>query len=458
MYLVVLIIDETFKSQESMKKLFVSCSCFLVTTLLSVQADDKMDKQTDVVVEECVCQGPSQSPARVILLWGETPPNDELMAMFYDTRLLHFQDPRAPRFLLIDRKGRAALGIGGYVKATASYDFDGALPNRDFVTYDIPVPRNPAERNQYQMDVSTTRLFLKLVGANSVLGKYTVYVESDFRGGQDYGFRLRQAYVNARGFLVGQTWSTFVDPAAAPPTIDYEGPNGMTSVRNVMLRYTLDLSKHWQVALAAEAPSVTYTLSDGNNMAIRQRMPDIPFYVQYGWNEGNNHIRVSGLIRGLSYRDLMASRNKSVLGWAVQLSGLANITPKVMLYYQGVYGRGYDRYLNGLNGKGFDLIPDPDNQGKLYAPETLGYMAGIRYSFSQKFFISASYSQSRLYSKTGSLSENSYRYAQYIVGNAFYNLTPDCSIGLEYLYGRRSNINREDGQANRINAMIQYNF
>lgn len=109
-----------------MKKLFVSCSCFLVTALLSVQADNKMDKQTDVVVEECVCQGPSQSPARVILLWGETPPNDELMAMFYDTRLLHFQDPRAPRFLLIDRKGRAALGIGGYVKATASYDFGGS--------------------------------------------------------------------------------------------------------------------------------------------------------------------------------------------------------------------------------------------------------------------------------------------------------------------------------------------
>ena len=39
-----------------MKKLFVSCSCFLVTALLSVQADNKMDKQTDVVVEECVCQ------------------------------------------------------------------------------------------------------------------------------------------------------------------------------------------------------------------------------------------------------------------------------------------------------------------------------------------------------------------------------------------------------------------
>ena len=371
-----------------------------------------------------------------IILTGKNGPScKDIVNIFRETRSLHFQDPDAPRFLLVDQKHQMALGIGGYVRLTTSYDFRGISDNVDFVPYDIPTPANPAEKSQYQMDASTTRLFLKLVGANSILGKYTVYVESDFRGGQDYGFRLRQAYVNARGFLVGQTWSTFVDPAAAPPTIDYEGPNGMTSVRNVM-----------------------YTLSDGKNMAIRQRMPDIPFYVQYGWNEGNNHIRVSGLIRGLSYRDLMASRNKSVLGWAVQLSGLANITPKVMLYYQGDYGRGYDRYLNGLNGKGFDLIPDPDNQGKLYAPETLCYVAGIRYSFSQKFFISASYSQSRLYSKTGSLSENSYRYAQYIVGNAFYNLTPDCSIGLEYLYGRRSNMNREDGQANRINAMIQYNF
>ena len=56
-----------------MKKLFVSCSCFLVTALLSVQADNKMDKQTDVVVEECVCQGPSQSPASSNSFVGGNP-------------------------------------------------------------------------------------------------------------------------------------------------------------------------------------------------------------------------------------------------------------------------------------------------------------------------------------------------------------------------------------------------
>ena len=60
-----------------MKKLFVSCSCFLVTALLSVQADNKMDKQTDVVVEECVCQGPSQSPS--IRHSEGFPPTKELL-------------------------------------------------------------------------------------------------------------------------------------------------------------------------------------------------------------------------------------------------------------------------------------------------------------------------------------------------------------------------------------------
>lgn len=36
-----------------------------------------------------------------------------------------FHEPKAPRFLLTDRKGKFALGIGGYVKLAAEYDFGG---------------------------------------------------------------------------------------------------------------------------------------------------------------------------------------------------------------------------------------------------------------------------------------------------------------------------------------------
>ncbi len=435
-----------------MKKWLVSCICLVGMAISPMAAQQSRD-----VVEDWM---EAPNPSQIIFLWGETPPstNDGLIALFYDSGYRHFQDPRAPRFLFFDRKGRAALGIGGYVKATASYDFGGALPNRDFVTNAIPVPRNPAERSQFQMDASTTRLFLKLAGDNAILGKFVVYVESDFRGGQDYGLQLRQAYVNAHGFLAGQAWSTFVDPAAGPPTVDYEGANGATSVRNVQLRYTFNWTPRWQMALAVESPKTSYTLREGYNRSIRQRMPDLPMYIQYNWGESDNHVRVSGLLRGLSYRDLHTIDNRTVFGWAVQLSGMTHITPRLKLYYQGVYGEGYGGYVNDLIGQGFDLIPDPASPGKLYAPEILGYVAGVQYSFTPRCFASASYSQCRIYPKTGALEENAYRYTQYVVGNAFYKLTGDCNLGVEYLYGRRSNMNRMTGCANRVNAMIQYNF
>ncbi len=396
----------------------------------------------------------------LVLVWSDTLPGgyEELTALFYDTHHRHFQDPRAPRFLLIDRKGRVALGIGGYVKVTASYDFAGALPDRDFVTYDIPVPRNPAERSQFQMDASTSRLFLKLVGKNPVLGNYEVYVEGGFRGGEGAGLRLRQAYVSTRDFLIGQAHSTFTDPATASPTIDFEGPSGQTGSRRVMVRYTCHFHRDWQMALAAEIPSATYTLREGDNTAIRQRMPDIPLYLQYAWKDGRDHVRVSGLLRGLSYRDLLSAKNRMEFGWAVQLSGVAHLVPALTLYYQGVYGCGYSAYLNDLAGKGFDLIPDPSLPGELYAPKALGYVVGLQYAFTPRCFVSASYSQCRLYPRLGALPATAYRNGQYVVGNAVYQLSADCNIGVEYLYGSRTNRNGDSGCANRLNAMIQYNF
>lgn len=41
-----------------------------------------------------------------------------------------------------------ALGIGGYVRLTTSYDFRGISDNVDFVPYDIPTPANPAEKSR----------------------------------------------------------------------------------------------------------------------------------------------------------------------------------------------------------------------------------------------------------------------------------------------------------------------
>ena len=75
---------------------------------------------------------------------------------------MYIHDPKAPRFLLMDKQGKFALGIGGYVRATGEYDFGGIVDDIDFVPANIP--SSSKIKNQFQMDASTATIFLKLVG------------------------------------------------------------------------------------------------------------------------------------------------------------------------------------------------------------------------------------------------------------------------------------------------------
>ena len=205
-----------------------------------------------------------------------------LIRKMYEANGQHFQDPRAARFLFMDKEGKVALGIGGYVKGTMSVDMDGISDNLDFVTYDIPAPMKTDMRNQFQMDASTSRIFLKLVGADTQIGDFTVYLESDFRGknGHQYDLRLRQAYIQFGGWKIGRARTTFADAASSPPTIDFEGPSGSVSTKNTMIQYTHQFGKHWSTAMAIEAPSASYTTDQNLSESIKQRMPDIPTYIQ----------------------------------------------------------------------------------------------------------------------------------------------------------------------------------
>jgi len=394
----------------------------------------------------------------VIVTDEQQTSDNETIKAIYEANGKHFQDPRAPRFLFMDRKGKVALGIGGYVKGTLSVDMAGIANNTDFVTADIPVPKRPDMRNQFQMDASTSRLFLKLVGKRTPVGDFTVYLESDFRGQSEgsYNMRLRQAYIQLGSLRAGKAWSTFCDPAAAPPTVDFEGPSGTVSARNVMLQYSHRFNEHWSMASAIEAPAATYTTQPNASESIKQRIPDLPNYVQYEWNGGKSHIRLSNLLRVLSYRNLIEGKNRYVVAMATQLSGMVAFSPRVTAYYQAAYGRGYADYLNDLGGMGYDLVPSAE-EGKLKAPYALGVVGGLQYNFCRNFFASASYSLCRLYD-TDTLSESTYRYGQYIVANAFYTPFSNCQIGIEFLCGKRQNRNGESGNAHRLNAMIQYNF
>ena len=56
----------------------------------------------------------------------------KIIRIMNDRSQMRFHDPNAPRFLLTDQKGKFALGIGGYVRATGEYDFNGIVDDVDF--------------------------------------------------------------------------------------------------------------------------------------------------------------------------------------------------------------------------------------------------------------------------------------------------------------------------------------
>ena len=165
----------------------------------------------------------------------------------------------------------------------------------------------------------------------------------------------------------------------------------------------------------------------------------------------------------MQYRDLVADKNRTKTAWGVKLSGSTPIgaTP-FQAYYQAAYGRGIGGYIQDLADLGLDLSPDSSAPGHLDAVKAWGAYAGLQYTFSSKVFSSVSYSQTRAYADKyadGSTPWNEqYKYAQYVSANVFYTILPGLQTGLEYLYGRRVDMDGVSRHDNRINAMLQFNF
>lgn len=395
-----------------------------------------------------------------VMVVGGTP-QDELVkvqAIDYFRRTLRPGPGQVgmPSFIITDKNNRASFAMGGFVKFRTAYDFNGEVQNLDFVTYDIPMQRTPQNRQRLLMDASTSRLYFKTVINTTAVGAIEAYVETDFRGAGN-NLRLREAYVSVGGFLAGKTVTTFCDLAAAPNTIDFEGPNAYTYNRNLMVRYSKTFNPHWSMAIAAEFPGLQATTGPDAEV-IPQRVPDIPAYVQYAWNQGQNHVRVSGIVRNLNYYNKISDKITSSVGYGVSLSGVVRACSFISFTGQALYGQGITPYIADLNTAPLDLIPDPEHPGKLITPPVMSWLIGAQMNFTKKLTMNLGYSQVHVWNRDGFFQANEYKLSQYIVSNMFYKINPAIQVGLEYLYGNRTNQNNAFQKAHRIQAMVQLNF
>ena len=174
-----------------MKTLLKSAVLLLGMGLLSTHSQAQK-----VVVED-------KEPNSVMFVTIDKAGN-EIIRIMNASQSPRFHEPKAPRFLLTDRKGKFALGIGGYVKLAAEYDFGGISDNIDFYPALIPGRGQSYVRNQFQMDATTSTIFLKLVGHTDLLGDFVVYTAGNFR--------LRRVTIMVRSW----TWAMYLPRSTLP--------------------------------------------------------------------------------------------------------------------------------------------------------------------------------------------------------------------------------------------------
>lgn len=401
-----------------------------------------------------------------VLVIGADPNKDNIWIMkgkivdtYAKTTKKGFQQSGVPNFIISSPSGKAIFGIGGFVNFRTSYDWNNVIGSKDFVTSDIPMTSTSQNKQRLLMDASTTRLFFKAIVQSRLLGPIESYIETDFRGNGN-SLRLREAYIAFKGVTLGQTATTFTDLKAAPNTIDFEGPNAYTYSRNLLIRYTYNAIPHWDFAIAAEMPDVSATTPSTSTHLIPQRVPDIPMYAQYSWDNGNSHLRASGVLRTMNYYDNINMNTETTLGWGTMLSSRIKLHRSIDAFGQIVYGEGIENYIQDITGDGYDLVPNPNYTGELQTLPAMGWMAGVTVNITNKWQMNGAYSQVRMWNKNGYFAQapDTYKLSKYIVANLFYNITPALNVGAEYLYGTRENANNSMANANCAQMMIQLNF
>ena len=319
----------------------------------------------------------------------------------------YLRELKTPHFLLMNSDHNLAFGIGGAVELDLMYDFHAATNDDSFLPGLIPVPYNPMQNSEFQISAYSSKLFFQLVGHNAFLKDFNIFIDFNFSGGH---FKLRNAYFTSRGFLLGQAWSTFTDLAAIPPSTD---PNEPGKFRVPQIRYTHTFGKHVEAALGIEMPKVSATY-DTVSLSMPQRIPNIPFYIQYQWNKSKNHIRASAVLRTMTYRDTLNHITRNQLGWEAKISSSIAITKPLQLYGEISYGEGNAAYVKDTQGADLDLLPNPGHPGKLQAPPIFAFFGGLKYDINQKFYVSGTYSQVHVYSDKGWQLDIQYKIGQLI--------------------------------------------
>jgi hypothetical protein len=384
------------------------------------------------------------------------------------------------------------LKLNGFVEFDVTYDFDGATDDvrgTDWASFieSQPLDDNAdqqANPNRLYMTARTSRVGLTTstpIGAKAL----TVRVEGDFNDPSAFnfstepttngvGFRLRHAYGEYGGFLVGQTWSNWVDLGSLPDTVDFNGHGGFGASRTPQVRFTLPVGKGG-LSLSLENPqSLVWNSEYTDSFTVGRQYDRIPVLTaSLTMPISRGHFNVRGVAHEYQGAQNLGAPNEvkdSTYGWGVGASGslkLGNAT--LVASGQGGKGIGYFTFQSLLQTAAF-----VNDEIEMWTHWT--YHAGITYALSPTLRVNGIWTQTwweeddaladASFDAMGDVGVNKSLDAFYV--NVFFTPFKNAEIGLEYNWGQRKVFTEgtadfglagnDTGTQSRVNALARYTF
>jgi hypothetical protein len=292
-------------------------------------------------------------------------------------------------------------------------------------------------------------------------------IEFDFFGvGPDAGqttIRLRHAYGEWHGLLVGQTWTTFMDPDVIPNVLDYFGPNGRISTRREQIRWSPVLGD-LTFSVAAERPGQDVDVgvlrevdpSVAENIQSDQKIPD--FVAAVRMKRGFGHVQLAGILRRLQWDTADTADNQPkghATGWGLAATSRVNLLRKDRLLLSVSGGEGIAAVMNDA---GVDVAAEGQvGSASGTGVPIYGVMAWYEHVWNDLFTSAVGYSGVWM-DNTNLQAGSAFKSGQYASANLLWTPAKNVLMGPELLWGRREDKSGATGDDVRIQLSARFSF
>jgi hypothetical protein len=253
---------------------------------------------------------------------------------------------------------------------------------------------------------------------------------------------------------LGKTYTTFMDDAAWPSTLDYNGPSGAVFVRQVLIRGSVPLAGGLRLEAALEDPQADESAGGPNfSASASSERPDVVARLRY---EGERlHAQLAGLSRSVTYSAQLASLasvRRTITGTGVNASFALQVGDDDRLLGQWNQGEGVGRYYNdGLS----DFGAVYDAGGTLEPLKLSGYYLYYERKWAERWTTTAGVSELRAKSE-GLRPAADLRRVRYLSANLVNRLRTNLYLGAELLWGEAERMDYTQADDTRVQVTARY--